>query len=192
MTTLAEACAELATRLPQAAQLITEPDTQPSAARSKPGSAPPWNAQAANAYFDAHAMVRDTERLLRFLVTGGSGQSRPWTDAALRRSLSAIERLGTAVPQADADRAARALTAAATVILQLPAIDEAERPMRVRSACPYCHFAMLRVFPRSGRVACLRAMAGCTDSDGQPPEGTLGRSQLDGTPRITWKDGLVT
>lgn len=192
MTSLHDAADDLRRWLPIAAELIPEPDTDGTTGGGKPGSAPPWNTAAAGAYFDAHAMVRDTEQLLRFIVTGVSADPRPWSDAATGSALDAIERLAVAVPDTYVRRAARSLTAAVTAILQLAAVDEAERPQRVAAACPYCKFPMLRVFPRSGRVACLRGMASCADADGNPPQGTIGHSQLDGTPRITWQDGLVT
>lgn len=202
MTDLSQACDELAAALPRAAALIADPDTDGTPGGGKPGSAPPWNPAAANAYFDAHAVIRDTERLFRLVVTGSSGDPRPWSDKATMAALDAIENLGYAMPQ-DHPRAAGKrcrcayctavanLTRAATAILQLAAIDEQERPQRVSSCCPYCGFAMLRVFPRSGRVACLRGGV-CQDAAGNPPAGTMGRSQLDGTACITWQDGLVT
>jgi hypothetical protein len=193
VTSLPEACADLAAWLPAAALLLAEPDAGGARGGGKPGSTPPWNAQVANAVFDAKALVRDTEQLFRLIVTGRSGEQRSWSDASTAEALKAIERLAAAVPDYYARRAARDLDGCVTAILRLTPIDEAELPQKWQYACPYCQFAMVRVFPRAGRIACLRGYAGgCTDADGNAPCGQVGRSQLDGSPQIRWQDGLVT
>lgn len=203
MTSLPDACDDLRQWLPVAAGLIAEPDADGTTSGAKPGSSPPWNGAAANALYDAHALIRETEQIFAQIVTGRMRPRRGWSDRNTTRALDAIEKLAEAVPQdhirengrpcrCEYCRAASALTASATIILQLPAVDEAERPQRVAFACPYCRFAMVRVYPKAGRVVCIRAMAGCADADGNPPQGSIGTSQLDGTPRITWQDGLVT
>jgi hypothetical protein len=106
--------------------------------------------------------------------------------------LASIVRLSYAVAEGEQRQAVIAVTCWTTAILQLPAVDEAERPQRVPADCPYCGFGMMRVFPRSGTVACLRGAGACQDSDGNPPLGVMGRSALNGEPMIKWRDGLVT
>jgi len=196
VTSLPEACADLAAWLPAATILLAEPDAGGARGGGKPGSTPPWNAAAANAKYDAKAAVRATEDLFRYLVTGRSGLPRSWSDASTLKALAAIEALGAGVPHRQVRAAARDLAACVTQILRLPAVDEAERPQRIPgAACPYCHLRMLRVYPRAGLIACIRAYADpdpCRDTDGNPPSGQAGRSQLDGTPQVRWNDGLVT
>jgi hypothetical protein len=191
VTGLAEVCAELKRWLPEAASLLTEPDADGSTGTGQPGSSPPWNSAAANAYFDAHALIRDTEQLFRMAITHHAGDPRSWSDGSTDGSLAAIESLGSVLPRDRVQRAARELNGAVTAILQLAAVDEAERAQKVAAVCPYCGFGMMRVFPRSGTVTCLRVGA-CLDSDGNHPTGVMGRSQLDGAPRVSWQDGLVT
>jgi len=196
MTSLPDACDDLRQWLPAAAELLAEPDTDGTSGGGKPGSSPPWNPAAAGAYFGAHATIRDTEQLLRYVVTGASAEPRPWSEVHTAAALTAIERLAAAAPYDHVQRAAGALMTAVTAILQLAAIDEAERFIRLTDArCPYCgpkgFTGSLRASLRTGRIACIRYGA-CKDSDGNTPTGLMGRSQLDGTPRITWQDGLVT
>jgi len=102
----------------------------------------------------------------------------------------AIGQLGYAVPTDTQREAALLLTRWVTTIQQLPAIDEAERWQRVASPCPYCQFEMLRVAPRSGRVACLRGGTTCFDAEGNPPTGVTEMGRLG--PIVRWRDGLVT
>jgi hypothetical protein len=194
MTTLSEACADLRPLLPVARALLAEPDAQGSACHPQPGSAPPWNQAAANALYDAHAAIRDTEQEFRQAVTGRPAHlaRRPgWSDGNTEAALDAIGDLGEAVSDALAADAARVLGAAADAVLMLPAVDLEERPQRIRASCPYCGRPMLRVLPRSGQVTCL-AFGACADSDGCHPRGLIGRSRLDGSPVIEWADGLVT
>jgi hypothetical protein len=191
MTRLAEACEEMAAALPRAAALIAVPDTDGTTAGGKPGSRPPWNAAAAMALLDVHEGLRRLEPAMRLAVTGHPGRRRGGSDVNTWKALDAIEALGDGMSADAAAMAARILARWANAIMMLPAVDEAERPQRVQSACPYCGFPMLRVFARSGRVACLR-FGSCFDSDGQHPTGRLEVSQIDGSPCVIWADGLVT
>jgi hypothetical protein len=75
------------------------------------------------------------------------------------------------------------------VIQQLPAIDEMERPQRVSAECPYCRFPMMTLYPKSGRVTCLR-YGTCFDGDGNHPVGTAERGRLG--PCVVWADGFVS
>lgn len=190
MTEIAEAAGDLGPLLVTVAALIAEPDTDGSTgAGGKPGSRPPWNPAAAAAFYDAHAAIRETETVFRFIVTGHTGAARSWSDGNTARALAAIVSLSHAVPHDHVKRAARDLQHAATVIMQLPAVDEAERAQRIPAACPYCEFAMLWVYPREGLVACLRGGV-CRDGDGHPPRGRAVPGRLG--PCIEWNDGLVT
>jgi hypothetical protein len=195
VTALADACADIGPLLARAAALITEPDAD-AASQSGRGtmarahasrSRPPWNPAAADACYDAHAVIRDTLALFQFLVTGRAGQPRPY--AATGATLSTVQNLGHAVTRDRARQAARDLSRCATVIMQLPAVDEAEHAQRVGAECPYCRFPMMLVYPKSGRVTCMR-YGTCFDGDGQHPVGMADRGRLG--PCIAWSDGLVT
>jgi len=190
MSDLDDALADLAAWLPRAQALTAIPDTAPAnGTRSQPGSRPPWNAAAANALYDALEGIRRLETSLRWEVTGRDAPPPHLSHAG--PTLAAIGSLAEAIDERDRSRAAAYLVKLTTPVLQLAAVDEEERPQRVPAPCPYCGFVMLRVYPRSGRVACVRAGA-CADSDGNTPQGRAGRSPMDGTPRIEWNDGLVT
>ena len=194
MSDLAQARDDLLAWLPVVQALTAEPDTDGHAGRSKPGSRPPWNGEAAMLLFTIHAGVREVEQELRHDVTGRPAREcrrTGWSDGNTARAVDAIAKLGEAAGAELAGDAEWQLTAWATQIMQLPAVDLEERPQRVRAKCPYCHAPMLRVLPRSGRVTCLRYGA-CQDSDGNHPVGEIGRSQLDGSPMVAWRDGLVT
>jgi hypothetical protein len=184
VTAVDEACADLAAVLPLAQALLHLPDHDGTTSRTQPTSRPPWNSQAADALLDAAEGARQLEAAWR------SGHRRPY--AATGAVLASIVRLSYARDEGEQRAAVILLTRSATAIMQLAAVDQAERPQRVQADCPYCGFGMLRVYPRSGRVACLRGAGACADTNGQPPAGHVGRSGLDGSPRIEWADGLVT
>ena len=191
MTDLAETLPDVGTWLPVARSLIAQPDTAPgSGAHTTPGARPPWNPAAASAYLDAKIVARDTETMFRFIVTGHSGEPRSWSDGSTLKALAAILSLSHAVPHEQVKRAARDLARCVVAIMQLPAIDEAERPQKVRAPCPYCEFEMLWLYPREGLVACLRGGV-CTDSNGRPPRGWARPGRL-GDAVIEWADGLVS
>lgn len=186
---LAEACASLAAWLPEAAALIAEADADGIAGSGQPGSRPPWNSAAAAAVMDAHEGVRRLEASLRQAVAGHPGPRRGGSDANTMDALRAIEALGHGV-SADAEaEAARIIDRLSRAIRELPAVDEAERAQKITAPCPYCQFPMVRVFPRSGRVTCLR-IGVCLDSDGRHPVGTM-EVGLAGA-QVRWNDGLVT
>ena len=192
MSQLSEACDDLTAWLPRAAELIHQPDTDGTTSGGKPRSMPPGNPAAIAVFYDAHAMIRDTLALFQFLVTGSVGQPISWSDASTYKALQVIEKLGDAVPTLQARRSARDLGRCVTAIRQLPAIDEVEHSRRFTGAeCPYCGFAMLQVYPRSGSVACLR-FGVCFDADGNHPSGQVSTNEVDGSPCIAWSDGLVT
>jgi hypothetical protein len=172
MTDLAASCADIATWLPIAQALVTEPDTDGTTRGGKPGSHPPWNSAAANAVMDAHAGLRALEASLRLEVTGRTGPRRGGSDANTAAAIAAIEALGNAVTTAAMAQAARVLDRWSRQIQELPAVDEAEPWRRVHAICPYCKFSMLRVQPREGTVTCLRYGA-CRDADGHHPVGRM-------------------
>lgn len=167
MTPLAEACTDLIAWLPHAQALIAEPDTQPTAGRTQPGSKPPWNSQAANIRLDIHAGARELEQNLRYRVSGTLTE-RGGSDTNTVLALEAAARLAEAVDHAIADAAARLVAGWITVMMQLPAIDLEDPPRRLPAQCPRCDRGMLRAFMRDGRVACL----GC-GARGQMRPGTL-------------------
>jgi hypothetical protein len=188
---LGESCTAIATWLPVAQALTTEPDISGVTAHGAPSSRPPWNSAAGNAAMDAHEGLRRLEAALRLAVTGRPGVRRGGSDANTAAAIDAIENLGQAVTVQAMAAAARILDRWVRQIQELPAVDEAEPWRKVAAACPYCRFPMLRVRPRSGEVTCLRYGA-CSDGDGQHPVGRLDVSVLSGDPLIRWADGLVT
>jgi hypothetical protein len=188
VTALADPLGDLREWLPRSAAGISEPDTDGTAGHGKAGSRPPWNQAAANATWDAIAAISETVAMFGFLVHGTVRPPYPYS--ATGQALDAIGRLGEAVPQDRARQAARELQRAVTAILQLPAIDEAERPQAVTVPCPYCHVPMMRLFPRAGLVVCLRGGFACLDGDGNPPKGHARQGRLGA--QIEWEDGLVT
>jgi hypothetical protein len=189
MTDLAASCADIATWLPIAQALVTEPDTDGSVVHGKPGSHPPGNAAAMNAHMDAHAGLRRLEALLRLEVTGHTGPRRGGSDANTTAAIEAIEALGNAVTTAAMAQAARVLDRWSRQIQELPAVDEIEPPRRVHGvACPYCGRGMLYVRPREMTVTCPPP---CRDSNGQRSVGHMEISRLTADPIIRWADGLV-
>lgn len=189
MTDLAASCADIATWLPVAQALTTEPDTDGTMGGGKPGSSPPWNSRAANAVMDAHAGLRALEASLRLEVTGHTGPRRGGSDANTAAAITAIEALGNAVTTAAMAQAARKIDRWTRPIRELPAVDDAERARKVTAPCPYCTFSMMMVFPRAGRVTCLRYGA-CWDRDGNHPTGLVQQS-LSGDPMVAWADGFI-
>jgi hypothetical protein len=71
----------------------------------------------------------------------------------------------------------------------LAAVDEEELPRRVAAICPYCQLGMMRLYPRSGRVTCMRFGA-CFDENGRHPVGTAEAGRLG--PCVVWADGRVS
>ena len=185
---LRDACADLAAWLPAGAALIAEQDADGTSAHGKPGSRPPWNAAAANAVYDAHAGLRRHHAMLHAEVTGQPLTHVASAAHATGGHIRAIVALGVNASHASAQDTARAVTGWVIAIQQLPAVDEAERFIRVHGAeCPYCHMPMLRLGARSGRVACLR-FGSCYDSNGEHPSGFVSHS-VSGDAFIAWNDG---
>ena len=183
-------CLAISVLLPAARALTAEPDTSGPSGRLPPSSRPPWNSATANAVMDAHEGLRRLEASLRLAVTGHPGPRRGGSDTVTEAVIQAIEALSNAVSLKAADQAAQYITGLCRPILELPAIDQAERWRRVPAECPYCAFKMLRVQPRAGTVTCLRYGV-CRDSDGHHPIGHVYVSAFTGDPRVHWNDGLV-
>jgi hypothetical protein len=186
---LAAACGELIGWLPAAAVLVAEPDQDGTGGQvTRPSSSPPWNAQAANAVFDIHEGVRRLEQAVRLLAAGHEGARRGGSDAATVAALRAVASLGHALERQDAAAAGRLVERWITMILQLPAIDEAPVWDRIPAPCPYCGTRWLYAARRSGEVRC--AFADCRDLDGNPfPRA---RPEWDERGRfLRWADGTV-
>ena len=185
---LAESCKAITVLLPAAETLITRPDTDGTEGHAQPGSCPPWNPAAATAVMNAHEGLRRLEASLRLQVTGRPGIRRGGSQANTAAAIRAIEALGCAVTTDAMAQAARILDRWSRQIQELPAVDEAEHPQKVQAPCPYCGFGMLRVYPRSGQVTCLRWGA-CFDADGRHPAGVMEVGRL--AAQVRWNDGLV-
>ncbi len=195
--------------------LIAEADTDPGLRRrGQMESRPPWNSEVANAYLDAHQLVRRLEASLRAVVAGNAGHPRGGSDANTAEAIRAISRMATAAsaiytnePAARREPDGRKLTAAqlASRILermnrligQLPAVDEFPKWDKIRAGpdglpprCPNCGTFSLRVAVQSGIVCCF--LPGCVDLDGNhPPQARLDMSKLNGEPVLAWADGTV-
>lgn len=176
---------------------LADVDIQPVVrVRAVMESRPPGNQAVLYAITDAHSVVREVERNLRYAVTGHADTPRGGSDANTRRCLKIIPRLGASADDEDRWRAARMLRKAALQIERLPSIDQAVewKPLRrgdggLPPRCLHCSCYSLRYAPSSGMVRCLTP--GCADDDGKPPQGRLDISQIDGTPCLVWKDGRV-
>jgi hypothetical protein len=190
---LSDSCEQLARLLPAARALMHVPAATGTTGGSHPGSRPPWQPDAADAAMDAHEGLRRLEASVRAGVTGHHGPRRGGSDANTAAALTAIGRLGAALDESDAARAAAIVDRWSRQVAMLPAVDTAEPWRRVPGArCPYCGTAMLRVQPRAGLVTCLRYGACTGDSDGNHPMGRMAVSGIDGSAQVVWNDGLVT
>lgn len=226
MRDLTAACDELATQLriftePEVTNdradgglvtigwLVTDQDVEPSVGRSGvPAARTPGNTAALNAQLDAHEMIRRLEAALRLAVAGHAGRARGGSDGNTLAALKAIKNLGAAIPQEVRDAkgrlvwpcqelAARVVERAASVIGQLPAVDEVPKWSKIRPGpgglppkCPNCQTYSLRVALASGVVVCC--YPNCEDSDGRkPPQARMDLSKIDGRPVLVWRDGLV-
>ena len=183
MTTVDDACAELRDILPEAQARTHIPDTDGTTTRAAPSSKPPWNAAVTETLLTAVEGIRQLEASWR------TGQ--PHAIAHTGATIASVTRLAHAQPDTEQRQAVVLITRWTTAILQLAPIDQAERPQRVQATCPYCGFGMMCLYPRSGRVTCLR-YGTCQDSDGQHPVGFADRNRLTATPEIVWRDGLIT
>ncbi len=179
MTDLAEACADLTAWLPVAAALIGQPDTHPPIGRTKPGSKPPWNAEAAGVIHETIGVLADIHLEMAHAVHGRYIWDPAYRHAA--RTLLAITRLAAACDHDTVTTATRLINSRVTAIMQLPAVDLEERPRKHPGICTQCGRCMLSTYPRSGRVACL----GC-GLKGQIMPGTVS----DGC--VQWEDGTIT
>lgn len=212
MTSLAQACQDLAGWLAIAETLAAIPDVAPSARPAgKPGTRLPGNVAALCAVMDAHAGVRAMEDGWRLQVTG-TAQARGGSDANTLAALESIPVLAGAVPEEHQDRydpkgkrlpcrcphceAGKTLTRWALIIQQLPAIDTAPRWIPIRPGpdglppkCPWCETFSLRLCVEFGRVQCW--FPGCEDDDGRRPSAQLEISRLSGQPVLAWGTGYV-
>jgi hypothetical protein len=178
-----QVCADLASWHNHVAELIDQPDrggTTPS--RSKPRSRPPWNPAVANAIYDTHAAIRETEQELRHDVTRRPAHlcRRPgWSDGNTTRALEAIPKLAAAADTQLTEQAIIDLNRLLASILQLPAIDLEQRPRIL--PCPRCTRKMLRYWENSDEVACY----GCNQ------KASISIGYISGEPDLTWADGWV-
>jgi len=200
--------------LPTIGWLVVDQDIEPSIGRSGVSAArTPGNTAALNALFDAHEMVRRLEAALRLAVAGHTGRARGGSDRNTTAALKAIQNLGAALPREIRDAkgklvwpcqelAARVVGHAASVIGQLPAVDEVPKWSKIRPGpgglpprCPNCQTYSLRVSLSAGVVICVfpgQDGNGCKDMDGRtPPQARMDISKIDGRAILVWRDGLV-
>lgn len=192
MTAVAEAAAELADAIEAALACITEPDQDTPAmitgAHGGTGSRPPWNPQAATAYFGATQAIRTLEAELTITVTGHPARPRGGSHANTIDAITMITRLTTD------PGTARQLHRIATPCDRLPARDQATRwiPIRLTPGeprpplCPYCGHPSLRLADRAYVVMCFYPH--CQDGDGRRPFARLDVNRLNGEPMLIWND----
>lgn len=192
---LAEQLAALRIWLPWAHMLARHPDVDGTVGHAQPASRIPGNQQA----FDVHTTITEglarLEASMRLSAGLTAGPRRGGAYECTLTALKAIENLSPAVTTRDHAQAARILAWWVRQIQALKAVDLYEAARRYEGAeCPYCHYGMLIVRPREGRVACPRYSAGecCGDGNGQQPVGFVDTSRLNGSAVIRWQDGLVT
>jgi len=195
--------------LPTIGWMVVDQDVEPGPGRGGvPATRTPGNTAALNAQLDAHEMVRRLEAALRLAIAGHTGRARGGSDRNTKAALKAIQNLGAALPQEVRDSrgklvwpcqelAARVVERAASVIGQLPAVDEVPKWTKIRPGpgglpprCPNCETYSLRVALASGVVVCV--YPDCEDLDGRrPPQARMDLSKIDGRPVLVWRDGLV-
>lgn len=196
---LAATCADLAHWIAVAETLLAQADCVPAeSVLATPFSRPPWNQAVASALFDAHAMIRDIAAEMRDEIDRKSASrdrltERRWSQRSGNTGavLAVIAASESAVDRPMQRRAQRELGKVALRIRQLPAVDEALRWERLRTAtdemppaCPYCECYSLKVAIVAGLVACFNPS--CEDDDGERPTARLDISRLDGTPVLAW------
>jgi len=185
VTPLDEACADLTAWLPVAAALITQPDTQPPIGRTKPGSKPPWNAEAAGVIHETIGVLADIHLEMAHAVHGRYVWDPAYRHAA--RTLTAITRLAEACDRDTVHHATHLINSRVTAIMQLPAVD-LEQPWRtLPGPCPRsdCGRPMLRYrkgdHMQPAQLACLGCMRGARIMPGTVSDGC-----------VQWEDGTIT
>lgn len=133
--------------------------------RSVPGSRPPWDSRAADAYTAIHAAARDLEAELGTYVLGFYRRRAAGSDGntrmALRRAVMFAE--DSRVPEEDVRRAARLLGSLVRAAQSVPAIDLAPAPpATLRPPCPHCGQGTLQAAP-DGSTEITCANPACLD-----------------------------
>jgi hypothetical protein len=173
--------------LPEAQARTHIPDTETTTGpRGKPGSRPPWNSAVAMVLLDALQGARQLEAMWRSDLAGHAVPLRPI--AATGGTLAAIVRLSQAVSEGEQRRGVILVTRWTSGILRLTCIDREEPPQKVQVPCPYCQFGMVWLYPRAGRVTCLRYGA-CFDDDGLHPVAFADRNRITWEAELIWHDG---
>jgi hypothetical protein len=188
------AIAECQDALRRLQTLIAEPDRAGprtgTIGRSAPHSRPPWNEQAADAYWNIWFGAGSSVILLRYSIG--------LTIATPPRGSAALEQIPNLTPSATDDVVlivVRNLDKWSAAALAVPAIDEGEQwvPLpQVGStppACPYCHTFGLRMLKRAGEVRCF--FPACTDTDGRPTRARMESGRMTGEARLVFADGTT-
>ncbi|WP_084963348.1 hypothetical protein [Thermoactinospora rubra] len=190
--------AELKPLLARLAELLPESVADPTRGTTGhhkvSGSPAPWHPEAGPVLMTIHAGVRDLERLLRYQITGHSGEDRGGSDGNTMAALDSIIRLVHGVPDELARHAVRELNRWIEQTRQIRDIGESERwiPIHVPKGqlppeCPYCRTYSLRVAQESGRVRCTNPK--CEDGNGERPRAHIEKNRLDGSAVLVWGDG---
>lgn len=156
-------------------------------------SQPPWNAPVVNLMLDLHAWSRETEAMLRRVLTmtsryrGGSDENTSW----------AITSLGALAESLEDPRVAELVawleswTGRSQIVLgerdsprRLP-----RKPSEPEPFCPYCECHTLRFWASRGVVRCVNPA--CRDEAERRPAAVMEYSIIAMDWVLAWKDGTV-
>jgi len=130
--------------LDQLSDLLAEKGTagpEVSSGRRPPGTKPPWDPRAADAYTTIHAAARDMEAELGTYVLGFYRRRMAGSDGNTRMALRRVVMFcdHPAVPEAQVRWAATVIGRLVRLVQSLPAIDLAPAPpATLRPPCPHC------------------------------------------------------
>lgn len=178
-------------------RLLPEPDnTGPHAGtigRHAPDGSEPWNAAAADAYWN---LWNGPGILVNHLRTGLGlhVMARP------PKGDEAYDKLANLSPSAPVSHlryVTRKLERWADTALRLPGIDQGPEPwvpvpaapMTSPPACPFCRTYALRMRKLAGQIRCF--MPGCRDSHGDATRARMEPGRMTGEARLVFGDGTM-
>jgi hypothetical protein len=128
-----------------------------STARRPPGSRPPWDSPAANAYLAIHAWAREAEADLGTYVHGRYYRRPAGSDRVTKDALAAVAMFcdDSRVPEVEVRRIARHLGTLLRAAQSVPAIDAAPpAALLLRQPCPSCGTGALVAPPGTTEIRC--------------------------------------
>jgi hypothetical protein len=152
-----------------------------------------WNPQAAMWVLDVHAGLREAEQNLAYGITRRLRDQRGGSERNTVKILDGLPSLAAGADYTVVRELARRLESwefrGRLLLGEIEPFARLPRlPGQPAPACPYCRqIDSLRYRPVTGQVRCIRP--GCTDSNGERPDGLLTTGQFSGEPQLEWKDG---